>query len=69
MTGSDVAASIARIRAEYMEMPGLALTERELCRLSGVDTATCETILKILTTQQFLVRTDKGKYVRASSDV
>lgn len=69
MKGADVASLITRIRAEYIEMPGLALTERELCRLAGLDTVTCETIFRMLTEQQFLVRTAKGTYVRAGDDV
>ncbi|MBY0493882.1 MAG: hypothetical protein K2Y23_06675 [Cyanobacteria bacterium] len=66
---ADDASLIGRIRGEYIEMPGLALTEAQLCRLSGLDTASGKRILETLTTQHFLVRTEQGIYVRASNRV
>lgn len=55
MKRADVPLLISRIRGEYIEMPGLASTTRQWCRLSRVDTGTCEMILKALTTLNLVV--------------
>lgn len=53
----------ARIRGEYLEMPGLRLTLAQACRLWQIDTATCHEILSDLVTDHFLHRTVDGFYV------
>ncbi len=55
------------VRAEYHEIPGLHLTERQMRRLWGFDERTCETLLESLIRGQFLRRTRAGAYVRADS--
>jgi hypothetical protein len=55
---------ITRIRAEYMEMPGLCLTARQAQRLWGVDPLTCDAILAALTDAGYLRTTPRG-YIRA----
>ena len=58
--------TIERIRAEYLEMPGLNLTLRQMQRLCGIDRATCAAVLDALVETRFLhVRAD-GTYVRVS---
>ena len=52
-----------RIRAEYLEMPGLRLTLKQAQRLLGLDEGTCARSLDVLVEAKFLVQTDRG-YVR-----
>ena len=54
---------LARIRAEYREMPGLRLTFAQACRLWQLDAATCEGVLQSLLAQNFLVRTANGSFM------
>jgi hypothetical protein len=56
--------SLTRIRAEYLEMPGLALTLVQAARLWGTDCAVVEPLLRSLVDSGFLWRTDGGQYVR-----
>jgi hypothetical protein len=56
--------SLARIRAEYLEMPGLALTLNQAARLWGSDCTVVEPLLRTLVDSGFLWRTDNGQYVR-----
>lgn len=53
------------IRAEYVEMPGLHLTEPQVRRLWGLDSVTAEALLSALLDVKFLRRTHQGAYVRA----
>lgn len=52
-----------RIRAEFLEMPGLCLTIEQAQRLWSLDRATCETLLRSLTDARFLRRTDRDVFV------
>ena len=56
--------SLTRIRAEYLEMPGLALTLVQAARLWGPECAVVEPLLRSLVDSGFLWRTDGGQYVR-----
>jgi hypothetical protein len=56
-----------RIRAEYLEMPGLSLTPEQVQRLCGVDTMLCETVLEALVESGFLTRRSDGAYGRYRS--
>lgn len=58
---------LLRIRAEYLEMPGLSLTERQACRLWGLDPRACSALLDRLVEQQFLRRTREGAFIRAEA--
>jgi hypothetical protein len=53
------------VRSEYLEMPGLQLTRKEVQRLWGLDTLRCEAILEALIDAKFLRRTHDGAYVLA----
>jgi hypothetical protein len=53
------------IRAEYLEIPGLALTRRQVQQLWALDLGTAEAVLAALLDVQFLRRTSRDTYVRA----
>jgi hypothetical protein len=55
---------IRRIRAEYAEMPGLALTLAQAVRLFGLEADTCRNILGRLVTAGYL-RESGGRFLRA----
>jgi len=55
-----------RIRAEYLEMPGMRLTPAQVERLSGVDVSICALVLDDLGRAQFLCKALDGSYARAS---
>jgi hypothetical protein len=56
---------LARIRAEYREMPGLRLTLHEARRFWGLDIRTCSAALAALRASGFLSSTRDGAFVRA----
>ena len=56
---------LGRIRAEYLEMPGLRLTLAQARRLWGLDEITSDALLSALVDAQFLRKTRNGTYVRA----
>ena len=56
--------AIARIQAEYQEMPGLVRTRREAERLLGLDQETCERALEALMRRRFLKRLRMGAYLK-----
>lgn len=65
MSGNlDVTTWVTRIQAEYREMPGMQLTERQMQRLWCLDSVTWASILEELMTQHILVRTLDDTYVR-----
>ena len=56
------------IRAEYLEIPDLRLTNAQVERLWGLDAVTSEALLQALVDVKFLRRTIHGAYVRADVD-
>ena len=56
---------IQRVRAEYLEMPGLHLTDAQARRLWALDKSICQRLLHSLLDAQFLTRTPDGRYCRA----
>jgi hypothetical protein len=54
----------SRIRGEFLEMPGLRLTQPQACRLWGLDRETCGTLLSHLVDAKFLIRTRDGAFVQ-----
>ena len=62
---TTVADWIQLIRSEYLEIPGLNLTRRQVQRLWGLDTVTCDALLEALMEVRFLRRTHAGSYVRS----
>ena len=55
---------LQRIRAEYLEMPGLTLRPEQVQRLCGVDSTLCESVLETLVESGFLSRRADGSYGR-----
>ena len=53
---------LARIRGEFREMPGLALTLRQAARLWSLDSLTCDVALRILVEERYLDRTRRGAF-------
>jgi hypothetical protein len=58
---------VHRIRAEYLEMPGLSLTPIEIQRMWGLDPAMCDELLETLVNVGFLRRMRRGGFVRADN--
>jgi len=58
---------VERIRAEYIEQPGLRLTEAQASRLWRLDEGTTRHVLTALAGEAFLQRTDDGRYARPSA--
>lgn len=58
---------LARIRGEYLEMPGLRLTFSQARRLWQLDPAICHAYLQTLVNEGFLGRTPDGAFVVASA--
>jgi hypothetical protein len=54
---------VGRIRAEFLEMPGLCLTMPQAQRLWCLEPRTCEALLNTLVDSRFLRRTDRGLFV------
>jgi hypothetical protein len=55
---------LTRVRGEFLEMPGLRLTEPQARRLWGLDEASCRTLLSELVDAKFLFRTNNGAFMR-----
>jgi hypothetical protein len=53
-----------RIRAEYVEMPGMRLTPQQVQRLSGFDNEVCTGVLDGLVLAKFLCVGRDGRYSR-----
>jgi hypothetical protein len=56
-----------RIRAEFMEMPGLRLTSAQAARLWHLDRDTVAVLLAALVEARFLYLTPAGAYKRVES--
>ena len=60
--------ALSRLRAEFLEMPGLWLTLEQVQRLCGIERAVCRRLLDSLVNEAFLsVRLD-GQYGRRTDD-
>ena len=65
-TSADAfAAALRRAQGEFLEMPGLQLTEAQAARLWSVDSALCSAVLAELVASQFLIRTRSNRFSRA----
>jgi hypothetical protein len=56
---------LRRVRGEFLEMPGLRLTEAQARRLWNLDQTVCETLLSTLVEARFLFRTTDGAFMRS----
>jgi len=53
-----------RVKANYLDLPGLSLTVRQAQRMWGFDQEICERVLEGLAKEGFLLRSDDGQYRR-----
>ena len=58
---------VARVQAEYREMPGLSLTTRQASRLWGMHLSVCEQVLEELVLKGVLHKRSRGTYVAGPS--
>jgi hypothetical protein len=56
---------VSRIRAEFLEMPGLRLTLTQASRLWGLEERVCRTAIESLVGTSFLRWTPTGRVARA----
>jgi hypothetical protein len=62
--GASWEQTLQRIRAEFLEMPGLRLTAEQAQRLWHIDGQTCTALLQHLVDVNFLGRSRNGTYGR-----
>jgi hypothetical protein len=55
---------LRRVQGEFLEMPGLRLTEAQARRLWGLDAASCKALLATLVEANFLFCTRDGAFMR-----
>jgi hypothetical protein len=55
---------LRRVKGEFLEMPGLRLTEAQARRLWGLDAAACGELLGALVDANFLFQTRDGAFMR-----
>ena len=55
-----------RLRAEFIEMPGLRLRAEQVQRLCGIERILCQTVLNELVSANFLRLKADGHYARSS---
>ena len=66
---SSIRIPVQRICSEYLEMPGLRLTNAQAQRLLGLEAAVCNDALTFLADAGFLRLTPGGQYARMTDDV
>jgi hypothetical protein len=59
---------LQRVKGEFLEMPGLRLTDAQAQRLWGLDAQTCSVVLDTLITRRFLFRTHDGAVMRIDGE-
>ena len=58
---------LRRVRAEYLEMPGLRLTAQQAQCLFGLDPESCDAVLGTLLDTKFLTRSSTGLFALAAT--
>lgn len=58
--------TVERLRAEFLETPGLRLTVVQVQRLRGIDETMCQCVLDALVDMKFLHVNPDGTYARLS---
>jgi hypothetical protein len=61
--------TLRRVQGEFLEMPGLRLTEPQARRLWGLDETLCGALLGALVDAKFLFRTRDGAFMRVEHAV
>jgi hypothetical protein len=54
---------LQRIQGEFLEMPGLRLTEPQARRLWNLDAISCSTVVSVLLEGGFLFKTGDGSFM------
>ena len=67
-TGQGIQEVVRRIRGEFLEMPGLRLTEQQARRMWCLDETACEAVLGALVDARFLAKTRDGAFIRHDGD-
>lgn len=65
MTFEEFTMAVHRAQAEFLEMPGLLLTEAQAARLWAFDERLCHAVLSHLVDTRFLVRNRQSAFARA----
>jgi hypothetical protein len=66
-TMMDLEAVLRRVRAEFVEMPGLRLTPAQATRLWELDGPACHAVIEALVESSFLRWTASGAVTRADN--
>ena len=61
----ELEAVLRRVRAEFVEMPGLRLTPAQATRFWGLEQEVCRTVINALIDASFLRWTPSGAIARA----
>lgn len=69
MHEKEIGELTGRIRAEFLEMPGLALTRWQMQRLWLLDDSRCNAVVETLVESGFLRRRRNDTYSRADNAV
>ncbi len=67
-SGTRIHDILERIQGEYLELPGLRLTQSQAQRLWHLDRGVCDALLMALVDARFLSRTPDGAFVRRQAD-
>jgi hypothetical protein len=65
--GCKIGDLLDRIQGEYLELPGLSLTEAQAQRLWDLDRTTCGAMFEALVDVRFLRRSPDGSFVKSRS--
>lgn len=58
---------LRRVRGEFLEMPGMRLTEAQARRLWNLDAESCQALLSALVDSKFLFQTRDGAFMRVEN--
>jgi hypothetical protein len=58
---------LRRVRADYLEVPGMHLTKAEIQRMWGLDAQTCDALVCRLVESRFLRLTRSNQYGRSDA--
>ena len=61
---SQIRDALTTVQLEYVHMPTMKLTARQVQRLWSLSGEVCEAVLAVLTGRGFLVQASDGAYVR-----
>ena len=65
MVSQPIEDAVQLLRAEYLEMPDLALTPSQVAALLDLDGVTAAAVLRALEDSRFLERTRNGRFIHS----